>query len=137
MKIYLFGNGNIRFSDFRLFYEKPILQSLQLEDVSFVLCDFRGTDTLAMELLKTETANVTVFHVGEKPRYFPDLFKTKAGEWKRIGGFVDDAARDLACIECCTHFIATDFNSDLKRKSGTLKNIEHCLRAGKYRIEPV
>lgn len=132
MTVYVFGNGNISFDDFRTHYEEPVSRTLASHpDAQFILCDFRGTDVLAMELLKSKTPNVTVLHVGERPRYFPDKFKTKAGEWKVIGGFASDEERDAAASEQCTHFLAKDFNSDAKRKSGTGKSIERCIALGK------
>lgn len=134
MTIYLFGNGNISFEDFRTYYESPILKALETTDVAFALCDFRGTDALAMELLKSLSANVSIYHVGERPRYFPDKYKTKAGEWRVIGGFTSDEERDHAAIDACTHYLTVDFNSDAKRKSGTLRNIGRCEALGKIRL---
>ena len=52
-----------------------------------------------------------------------------------IGGFVDDNSRDNYAINVCTHFIATDFNSNEKRTSGTQKNIELCKTLGKIKID--
>jgi hypothetical protein len=136
MNIYIFGNGNISFEDYQLHYQAPILRMLEThKDATFLVCEFRGTDTLTLELLKSRTAKVKVFHVGSRPRYFPDKFRTKADAWEVIGGFGNDAQRDAAVAELCTHFIANDFNSDEKRKSGTLKNIELCLSLGKMRVE--
>lgn len=132
--IYIFGNGNISLSDFITEYQQPLLPQINKPDVSFILCDFRGTDTLAMEMLKTTSPNVYIFHIGEKPRYMPDAYKTKVSQWKLKGGFKDDEARDLAAIDMCTHFIAIDHNSNPKRTSGTQKNIERCMSLGKIRI---
>ena len=87
------------------------------------MCDYKGVDTLVMELLKSEASKVTVYHIGERPRYLPDKYKTKVSGWKLIGGFETDEARDMAAIESCSHYLAVDFNSDEQRKSGTLKNI--------------
>ena len=134
MKVYIFGNGNIKYTDFETLYLKPIESVLSEKEVSFILCDFRGTDTLAMEYLKHLSPNVTVVHIGERPRYMPDKYRTKVSQWKVIGGFEDDSSRDAYAIEQCTHFIATDFNSNEKRKSGTLKNIERCLELGKIQL---
>ena len=134
MKVYIFGNGNIKFPDFEELYLKPIKNALLEKEVSFILCDFRGTDTLAMEFLKHATQHVTVVHIGERPRYMPDKYRTKVSQWQVVGGFEDDSSRDAYAIEECTHFIATDFNSNEKRKSGTLKNIERCLELGKVRL---
>lgn len=137
MDIYIFGNGNLSFEDFKIHYEAVLLPVKDKQDVNFLLCDFRGVDVLTMEFLKCVSSNVTVYHVGERPRYFPDAYKTKAGQWKLFGGFASDAERDGAAIQACTHFLAIDFNTDAKRKSGTQKNIEHCLALGKIRLEPV
>lgn len=131
MKLYIFGNGNLSFSDFKELYEKQILKYCNIENTEFIICDFKGVDTLSMEVLKNLSSNVSIFHIGEKPRYLSDKFKTKVNDWKIIGGFQSDEERDRACIDVCTHFLAVDFNSDVKRKSGTLKNIELCLELGK------
>lgn len=134
MKIYIFGNGNIKYSDFEELYLKPI-KRLAKENPEFIICDFRGVDTLVMEYLKSESEKVSIIHIGERPRYIPDKFKTKVSQWKVKGGFEDDKSRDRYAINSCTHFIATDFNSDGKRKSGTQRNIELCKSLGKIRID--
>ncbi|MFD1001101.1 hypothetical protein ACFQ21_17370 [Ohtaekwangia kribbensis] len=131
MYIYIFGNGNTSFSDFRKYYETPLLQVVNNPGVHFLVGEFRGVDTLALEFLKTLTPHVTLYHVGERPRYLPDRFKTHVAEWKVIGNFKTDQERDCAAIDRCTHYLAIDFNSDEKRKSGTLKNIELCNELGK------
>ncbi len=133
-KIYVSGNGNLSWENFHQFYIEP-LKKLNLSECEFILGDFSGTDTLMMEFLKDKSENVTVLHVGKRPRYFANLFQTKAKNWKIIGGFNSDYERDLFGIERCTHFLAIDFNSDEKRKSGTLKNIEKCLSLGKIKIK--
>lgn len=134
MNIYIFGNGNISFHDFKLHYEQLINRFLEEDTVMFSVCDFKGVDTLTMELLKCNTTNVAVYHIGDQPRYFPDKFKTKVSSWHIVGGFENDEQRDLAVIKNCTHFIAVDFNSDTIRKSGTQKNIERCEQLGKIRL---
>ncbi|MNE69937.1 hypothetical protein D3C80_1656950 [compost metagenome] len=84
-----------------------------------------------MEFLKCQTPNVTIYHIGEKPRYAPDKFKTQVGNWNFIGGFSSDKERDLQAMDDCTHFLAYDFNSDSKRKSGTATNIGLCHEKSK------
>lgn len=126
MTIHIFGNGNLSFSDFLQHYEAPLLPYLTDKKVHFSVCDFRGVDTLTMELLKSITPQVTVYHIGERPRYLPDKYKTKVSQWTLVGGFETDEERDLAAIENCTHFLAIDFNSNAKRQSGTSKNISFC-----------
>lgn len=134
MKIYIFGNGNITFQEFLAFYTKPLEKYLTQKQTTFLLCDFRGLDTLMMEYLKSETGKVIIYHIGEKPRYLPDKYKTKVNAWQWIGGFESDSARDKAAIEECTHFLAMDKNSNEKRKSGTLRNMELCEALNKIRI---
>lgn len=134
MKIYIFGNGNIKYSDFENLYLKPIKRLIANSNPEFIVCDFKGVDTLIMEYLKCESQNVNVLHIGEKPRYIPDKYRTKVSNWKIIGGFEDDNSRDKYAIDNCTHFIATDFNSNEKRKSGTQKNIEFCQSINKIKI---
>lgn len=135
MKIYVFGNGNIALIDFISCYAAALRSLLEKPDHHFIVCDFRGVDTLTMELLKSETGNVSIYHIGDRPRYIPDQFQTKVSQWKFVGGFTSDIERDSAAIENCTHFLATDFNSDEFRKSGTQKNIEKCLGLGKIKIQ--
>ncbi len=134
MNIFIFGNGSISFEHFLRYYQTPLKGYLDNKKINFTVCDFRGTDTLAMELLKTLNKNVTIFHIGEQPRYFPNKYKTKVAEWKLSGGFQDDESRDLAAIENCTHFIAKDFNSKGERISGTMKNILKCRALNKVEI---
>ena len=132
-KIYVSGNGNVTWENFHQFYIEP-LKKLNLSEYEFIIGDFSGTDTLMMEFLKDKSENVTILHVGKKPRYFANLFKTKAEKWKIVGGFSSDYERDQFGIEHCTHFLAADFNTDEKRKSGTLKNIEKCRSLNKIEI---
>lgn len=135
MVLFISGNGNITWSDFRLHYEAPILAVFsQNPEAEFLVGDFRGVDVLTMELLKTLTPNVRVFHVGERPRYIPDPFKTFVPQWWKVGGFKNDQERDASAIETCTHFLGIDFNSDENRLSGTQKNIDRCLQLGKVRL---
>ena len=130
MQLYVFGNGNLSLDDFLARYRAPILE-LELARTHFLVCDFRGVDTLVMELLKTLSAQVRVFHIGARPRYLPDRYRTKVSSWELVGGFADDSARDHAAIAACTHFLAVDFNSNAQRRSGTAANIERCLALGK------
>lgn len=132
-KIYVFGNGNISWESFNKIYIET-LEKFDISDCEFLIGDYTGTDTLMMEFLKDKASKVTIVHLNAKPRYFANTFNTKAKNWKRIGGFKSDEARDLYAISECTHFLAVDFNSDNKRKSGTQKNIEKCFSLGKTRI---
>lgn len=131
LKIYICGNGNLSFENYLKYYQMPILDVMNNCEPHFIVCDFRGVDTLSMELLKCKTPHVTVLHVGKKPRYLPDKYKTEVSKWNVIGDFISDLERDSFAINLCTHFLAIDFNTDKNRKSGTLKNIETCLKQNK------
>jgi hypothetical protein len=134
MHLYIFGNGNLSFTSFLTHYHEPLARLPADGEVEYLVGDFRGVDTLAMEYLKCLTPKVRVYHIGAKPRYLPDKFRTKVSQWALVGGFDDDEARDAAAIEACTHFLAHDINSDATRKSGTLRSIERCLELGKLRL---
>lgn len=128
--LYVFGNGNLSLDDFLTLYV-PGLQRALDAGAAFWVGDFRGVDTLTMEWLKTKTSAVTLLHVGERPRYMPDRYRTKVSGWTIQGGFDGDADRDQAGIDACTTFLAHDFNTNAKRISGTQRNIEACLALGK------
>ena len=133
MILYIFGNGNLSYQDFHTFYVGQ-LQRVQDLNPSYILGDFRGADTMAMEYLKTASRNVRIFHMGARPRYYPDAYCTLVGKWKKVGWFKSDESRDDAAIESCTHYLAVDFNSDENRKNGTRRNIELCNSFGKIRL---
>jgi len=133
MRLYILGNGNVGFDAFTNLYV-PELASAVASGAGFVVCDFRGTDTLAMEWLKTQTADVEVLHVGERPRYLPDRFRTRVSAWTVTGGFASDAERDEAALQRCTHVLGVDFNSDDKRTSGTAKMLERAEAKGRARL---
>lgn len=129
-RLYVFGNGNLGFDTFLARYVPGLERALAC-DAAFLVCDFRGADTLTLEWLKDRTAAVTLLHVGERPRYRPDAWRTRVSEWTMQGGFASDAARDAAAIAACTAFLALDQNSDARRTSGTARIIEACLAAGR------
>ncbi len=134
MNLFIFGNGNLSFGDFVIHYVR-VLEGIKLSKRdTYLVCDFRGADTLVMEYLKHVSARVSVFHIGEQPRYLPDRYRTKVSGWELVGGFSSDNARDDAAIDACTHFLAHDTNSTPERRSGTGRNIERCLALGKTRL---
>lgn len=129
--VYVFGHGNLEFATFVERYVPAIDELLVDPTCAWVLRDFRGADALAMEYLKTRTERVTVFHVGDRPRYQPDGFGTAARQWQRRGGFAGDAERDDAAIGACTHFLAVDAHPDDTRVSDTRRAIERCRSLGR------
>lgn len=134
MILYVFGNGNLPWDTFSLHYAPQLHACANNPHHQFIVCDFRGADTLTQEFLKTLTGNVHVYHVGQRPRYLADAFRTRVSEWTMVGGFASDSARDQAAMEACTHFLAVDFNSDAHRTSGTHQNIAQCLQWGKLAL---
>lgn len=134
--LYIFGNGNLSFDEFMTLYGS-VLKGVDVDNTHFIVCDFCGVDTLTMEFLKCVATNMSVYHRGKRPRYLPDNYKTKVGNWTLIGGFDSDSARDAAATLACTHFLAHDFNSNDERRSGTLINIENCLALEKTRVGEV
>ena len=132
MKLFVFGNGNTSFEDYS---EKYVSYLCKLnKNTEFLVCDFRGVDTLTMEYLKTKSSKVSVYHIGEKPRYLPARYRTKVSSWQLFGGYETDHERDMAAICGCTHFLAFDFNVSAQRKSGTATNIEKCLQLNKISL---
>ncbi len=119
------------FDDFRGLYVLAIDSALERVATSWVVCDFRGVDTLTMEYLKTRTAAVSVFHVGAAPRYLPDRRHTHVDEWTIRGGFADDAARDQAALASATHFLAVDRFSTPKRPTATARLVDRAMAAGR------
>jgi hypothetical protein len=120
--LFIFGNGN---SSFEIFCNEyiPILDKAIKDNYNFILCDFRGIDVLCMEYLKNKTNKVTIYHIGIKPRYLPDLYKTKVSSWKLNSNHLDDYSRDMLAINDCSHYFGIDYNSNTDRQSGTLKNL--------------
>ena len=132
MRLYVFGNGNLSFDGFCEHYV-PALEKALAAGADFIVCEFRGADTLTLEWLKTRTGRVEVLHVGERPRYLPDRYRTKVGGWTVTVGFADDDERDAAALERCTHVLAHDFNSKPERTSGTAKLLERAMELGRVR----
>ena len=132
MILYVFGAGCIRFEVFLELYAAPLGRLRESDHV--VVCDFRGVDTLTMELLKDKTPNVSVLHIGERPRYLPDKHRTQVSSWELVGGFDSDEARDRAAVERCTHFLAHDLSPVPGRTSGTMRVMQLCHQLGKPRI---
>lgn len=129
-RIYVFGNGALSFDDFRGLYVPAIESALARVGTSWVVCDFRGVDTLTMEYLKTRTAAVTVVHIGAAPRYLPDRRGTHVQQWTIRGGFADDAARDQAALATATHFLAIDRFSTPARATATVRLIDNAMAVG-------
>ncbi len=126
------GNGNLPFDVFCSHYV-PALERALAADAGFIVCDFRGADALTLEWLKTRTGDVEVLHVGERPRYLPDRYRTKVSNWTIRGGFASDDERDEAALEGATHVLAHDFNSKPDRMSGTGKLLARAAELGRLR----
>jgi len=134
IKLYLFGNGNLSFENFTEHY-LPIINNALSKEMSFIICDFRGADTLLQEYLKDKSKNVTILHCFEKPRYLADKYKTKVSHWELKAGFISDEQRDEYAIKLCSHFFAIDFNSKGDKISSTKKNIDKLKELGKIMFQ--
>ena len=133
MKIFIFGNGNISFERYLALYYPLIKKYIGNKKVEFVVCDYKGCDTLVIEHIKLHN-KVTIFHMLDKPRYKPDTYKTRCSNWNYIPGYETDEQRDFAACMYCTHFIAFDFNTSTNRVSATKRNILYCLELKKIRL---
>ena len=68
MHLYIFGNGNLSFDDFLAYYRGPLSKLDYGSGVRCIVCDFRGTDTLATLLrADIDTASVTISEVTPTP----------------------------------------------------------------------
>lgn len=118
---FISGHGNITFEEWLNQYKPSIDQALA-EEASFIIGDFRGTDTLSMEYLKDKTASVTITHCFSNPRYKADTGGLLSNEWKYVGGFANDTERDT--------FMTENSDADIawirlgREKSGTAKNLK-------------
>lgn len=112
---FISGHGDVSPEEFEEHY-LPRLEEALKAGHSFVVGDFRGADQLAQWWLYDQGANVTVFHMFGRPRYFGgDLYK-------KVGGFLNDEARDAAMTNASDYDIA--WVRPGKKKSCTAKNIK-------------
>jgi hypothetical protein len=127
LHIFITGHGNLSVSHFFDHYV-PILEAH--ENAHFHLCDFRGCDTLTMEFLKTLSTRVTIYHIGDFPRYKPDVWRTKVSSWTIKGGYTSDQDRDIAALSPCDHILALDLHSTPERLSGVGRNLKEAQQRG-------
>lgn len=129
--IFITGNGNISYE----LFEKHYISILKKFDPNFehkyIVSDFRGTDTLAMEWLKTKTKNVTICCKGLAPRYMPDTFKTYVKNWKVVNCLKNNRGCDEYMLTNCNYLLGYDQNTDSNRISGTMHNLMRAKRMKK------
>jgi hypothetical protein len=128
-KIFITGNGNLSFENFQRYYITPLKSFISESEI--ILGDFKGVDVMMMEYLKDKTSNVTICHLFDDPRYFPDIYKTLVRSWDFKGGFKNHYEADEYMIRSASHFIAFDQNSTDQRKTATHQNIQRCLDLGR------
>jgi len=128
--IFVSGPIDLDTKEFATHYA-PSMEKAVEEGASFVLGDCQGTDHLAQQYLFSMCyANVTVYHMFTTPRH-------NAGNFKTVGGFKSDIARDTAMTKASTEDLAyvrsaTETKArveargqvyDPSRVSGTVKNL--------------
>jgi len=111
--LYVSGHLDLTRDEFNAHYVPKLDAAVKEPPVAFVMGDARGADQLAQAYLGSKYANVTVYHMFEKPRY-------NAG-FDTVGGFTSDTSRDEAMTQASTHDIA--WVRPGREASGTAKNL--------------
>ena len=114
---FISGHLDLTDEEFEEHY-KPKIERACSEGASFVVGDAVGTDTKAQEFLLKLGADVTVFHMFEKPR-------NNIGNQKTRGGYTSDTSRDQAMTAVSNEDIA--WVRPGREKSGTAKNLKRRL----------
>jgi len=117
---YISGHGNLTFDEFNKHYI-PLINIALANNDRFIIGDYKGCDTLAMEYLKDKTSNVTICHMKEQPRYKVSEIDLKSKDWTYVSGFTSDEARDRYMSEHSDFDIA--WERDDTKPSGTKNNI--------------
>lgn len=112
--VFIFGHGDVTEKEFEKYYKFKIDKAVSL-NYSFLICDYKGADTLAQDYLKNYN-KVTVFHMFENPRYKANI------SWKTIGGFQTDLERDSYGTFNSNYDIY--FVRKGREKSGTMNNVK-------------
>lgn len=110
---FISGHLDLTEEEFNEYYVPRILTAIQ-SGARFVVGDAPGADHLAQRWLKRHGTNVTVFHMGENPRYSNGL--------PTRGGFKSDTARDSTMTAASSHDIA--WVREGRENSGTARNLE-------------
>lgn len=93
---------------------KPIIDDAIAKGCHFIVGDARGTDTLAQAYLATHNAEVTVYHMFERPRH-------NTGDFPVRGGYPSDDERDAAMTAESDFDIA--WVRPGRENSGTARNL--------------
>lgn len=114
MTYFISGHRDLTIAEFVKYYSARINAAIK-DGASFVVGDYVGADYYAQIFLsRFPRADVTVYHMGDKPMNFIEGFKLK-------GGFKTDEERDAA--------MTRDSGADIawiragKEDSGTAQNI--------------
>lgn len=117
---FIFGHGDITKEEFDLHYIPYINKGISLNH-TFIVCDYKGADTMAQEYLNFIQYNkVIIYHMFEKPRVQSNIL------WETKGGFISDDERDSKCTLESNYDIA--YLKINREKSGTAKNINRRKR---------
>ena len=125
MTYFISGHTNLTENEFDQHYKARIIEKVN-EGAKFVIGDARGADALARKFLRGYP-EVTIYHIGTKPRGTTYDFKLKSG-------FEDDDSRDAAMTAASDEDIlwirpADEYKKLLGNKynpmhiSGTTKNL--------------
>ncbi len=117
MRAYISGHLKITKEEFMEHYSGPINLAI-LNNHTFIVCDAKGTDTMAQEYLlkimgEEAKSRVTVYHMFDTPR-------NNVG-FKTVGGFKSDEERDTVCTYASDYDLA--WVRPGRTGSGTEKNI--------------
>ena len=116
MIYFISGHRNITDEEFMLHYSPRIYDALRDPKAQFVIGECDGVDSLAQKFLigKIDNDKVTIFHMGDNPKYY-------FGEWKLKGGYNTDIHRDSVMTNYSSVDIAWIRNWG--ENSGTEQNV--------------
>ena len=109
------GHLDLTKEEFNVHYVPCLREALKQNNVSFVVGDAKGADSMAQDYLSQYDVRVTVFHMFAKPRYAVKHFNI-------IGGFKSDDESDAAMTSSSNVDIA--WVRPGREKSGTAKNLD-------------
>lgn len=109
---FISGHLDLTPEEFQEHYVPQLEEAVQAGG-RFVVGDANGADTMAQDYLRRRTADVTVFHMFERPR-------NNVGYFPTMGSYKTDKERDEAMTQCSDADIL--WVREGREKSGTAKN---------------
>lgn len=110
--VFVSGHLDLTEEEFREHYGPRILEA-HAQGWDFAVGDARGTDQMTQDFLKRMAGRVTVYHMGDAPRYnagFPTVGRL-ANDEERDAAMTCESARDIAWVR------------PGREKSGTARNL--------------